>query len=104
MAQWATQLFRRLLALQSSHVLFIEVDFDSLFAAPTLPEVTLLFTFVDLMEVVGADFDDLCTSDAVSEHFALENVVQVHLLGACGPWLPLQLLIAELAARKSLMH
>ena len=71
MTERTSELVRRLEAGKRGDMLLVEVRLDCLFAPFALFKVRLLLTFVDLVVVVSTHFDDLCTSDAVSQHFAL---------------------------------
>jgi len=61
-------------------MLFIKIHLNCFFASSALLKVRFLFAFVDLMEVISADFNDLSACNTIGEHLALENVVQIKLL------------------------
>ena len=62
-------------------MLLVEVRLDRHLAPITLIEIGFLSTLVQFVVGVRAHFDDLSASSAISQHGAVEHVMQVHLVG-----------------------
>lgn len=60
-------------------MLFEKINFNRFVTPVTHFKVGLLFTLLQLVEVVARNFDYLCTGGTISQHCAVYNIMQVKL-------------------------